>query len=293
MAAISRPPAAIRLSANLTATGRGGMITPSAGCRDWYCQLPGTAFEVIPVGAKSALMIYSDGSPAELLRSAPPPDEGKTAALVAATRAGPAGAAGPGGTLGDEIYPAEGIVYAGSFPGIDVLCDRDVMTGRPSQLPGRLLAPGAGRRVTLHAMHSASDWLGYAVWQDGVLVRSLSLSPDGGITEDIGAPLPFEASFWAGEHPVASSRQFPGRPPYPLPFHPLELGEAALLALAGFAVEGRPADYLIDPWAVRLISYRATPASPVTSADLQAFARTHKRTSYTFGPDGSLIPKAD
>ena len=118
-------------------------------------------------------------------------------------------AAGPGGTLGDEIYPAEGIVYAGSFPGIDVLCDRDVMTGRPSQLPGRLLAPGAGRRVILHAMHSASDWLGYAVWQDGVLLRSLSLSPDGGITEDIGAPLPFEAPFWAGEHPVVGGGNFP------------------------------------------------------------------------------------
>jgi hypothetical protein len=241
------------------------------------------------VGAKSALMIYADGSPAELLRSAPPPDEGKTAALVAATRPGPALAAGPGGTLGDEIYPAEGIVYAGSFPGVDVLCDRDVMTGRPSQSPGRLLAPGAGRRVILHAMHSASDWLAYAVWQDGALLRSLSLSPDGGITEDIGNPLPFEAPFWAGEHPVADS----GRPPYPLPFHPLELGDAALLALAGFAVEGRPADDLMDPWAVRLTSYQVTPASPVTSADPRAFVLTHKRTRYTFGPGGSLIPKAD
>ena len=69
-------------------------------------------------------------------------------------------------------------------------------------------------------------------------------------------------------------------------------GDAALLALAGFAVEGRPADDLIDPWAVRLTSYQETPASPVTSSDLQAFVRTHKRTSYT-GPGGSLIPKAD
>lgn len=31
----------------------------------------------------------------------------------------------------------------------------------------------------------------------------------------------------------------------------------------------------------------------VTEADLQAFMRTHKRTRYTFGPDGSLIPLAD
>jgi hypothetical protein len=98
------------------------------------------------VGAKSALMIYADGSPAELLRSAPPLDEGKTAALVADTRPGSAVAAGPGGTLGDEIYPAEGIVHAGSFPGIDVLRDRDVMTGRPSQLPAAcwLAMPGVG-----------------------------------------------------------------------------------------------------------------------------------------------------
>jgi hypothetical protein len=58
-------------------------------------------------------------------------------------------------------------------------------------------------------------------------------------------------------------------------------------------VEGRPADDLIDPWAVRLTSYHVAPASPVTSDDLQAFVRTHKRTRYTFGPDGSLIPKAD
>jgi hypothetical protein len=122
---------------------------------------------------------------------------------------------------------------------------------------------------------------------------SLSLSPDGGITEDIGAPLPFEASFWAGEHPVASSGQFPGRPPYPLPFHPLELGDAGLLALAGFTVEGRPADDLIDPWAVRLAGYQTASASRGASADPQAFVRTHKRTRYTSGPDGSLIPKAD
>ena len=55
-------------------------------------------------------------------------------------------------------------------------------------------------------MHSASDWLGYAVWQDGVLLRSLSLSPNGGITEDIGAPLTFEASFWVGEHTLGNCR---------------------------------------------------------------------------------------
>jgi hypothetical protein len=104
------------------------------------------------------------------------------------------------------------------------------MTGRPSQSPGRLLAPGAGRRVILHAMHSASNWLAYAVWQEGSCSARSACHQTAGSPMTSGAPLPFEASFWAGEHPVA-----------------LELGDAALLALAGFAVEGRPADDLIDP----------------------------------------------
>jgi hypothetical protein len=71
--------------------------------------LPGAAFEVISVGAKSALMIYVDGSPAELLSSPPPPAESKTAALVAATRPGSAAAAGPGGTLGDDSTYRSGV----------------------------------------------------------------------------------------------------------------------------------------------------------------------------------------
>ncbi|WP_433329831.1 DUF6928 family protein [Spirillospora sp. CA-294931] len=32
----------------------------------------------------------------------------------------------------------------------------------------------------------------FGVWEDGRLLRSLSLSTDGGIGENIGEPLPFE-----------------------------------------------------------------------------------------------------
>jgi hypothetical protein len=49
-------------------------------------------------------------------------------------------------------------------------------------------------------MHSVSDTLAFAVWKDGVLVRSLSLSPHGGIAEDLGERLEFEEAYWAGEH---------------------------------------------------------------------------------------------
>ncbi|MEU6287191.1 hypothetical protein [Streptomyces sp. NPDC046988] len=64
------------------------------------------------------------------------------------------------------------------------------------------MAASVGRRLILHAMHSAVDWLAFAVWEDGRLDRSLSLSPDSGVTENIGEPLPFELPYWAGERPA-------------------------------------------------------------------------------------------
>lgn len=240
------------------------------------------------MGAKTALLVYTDGSPADLLRRPPAPDHDRTSALVAATQPGWTERGGTAGSLFDDIYPPEGLVYAGSFPGIDVLCDQHVMVDRPSQLPAHLREPGAGRRMILHAMHSASDWSAYGVWRDGVLLRSLSLAPGYGVIEDIGAPLPFEAPFWAGEHPVIPAP--PDRSVYPLPFHPLDLGEAALRELVGFVLEGEPVDSDIDADAVELTGFPVPPANPASTAGIGEFIRTHKRTRYTMGPGGSLIP---
>jgi hypothetical protein len=241
-----------------------------------------------PVGAKTALLVYTDGDPADLLRRPATPDVVKTGELVAATHPGWIRSGGmAGGFLSDHIYPPEGLVYAGSFPGVDVLCDRAVMADRPSQLPAQFHLPGAGRRMILHVMHSVSDWFGYALWHDGTLLRSLSLAPDGGIIEDIGDRQPFEAAFWAGEHPVIPAS---GRASYPLPFHPLELGEVALHELMGFTLEGRQAPSDVQAEAVRLLKFTVPPDNPVTQADVDAFRRTHRRTTYTIGPDGSLTP---
>ncbi len=109
----------------------------------------------------------------------------------------------------------------------------------PSQLPQRFLDAARGRTLVLHAMHSVVDWLAFALWRDGVLIRSLSVSPGGGIQEDIGERLEFELPFWAGERPVEIDPAWgEDQDPYPLPFHPLELGEEALRALFGFVIEG-------------------------------------------------------
>src|SRR5262249_12934786 len=80
-----------------------------------------------------------------------------------------------GSTLGDGVYPPKGTVYAASWPGAEVIGDQEVMIDAPSRLPEHLVTASAGRRLILHAMHSVVDWLAFAVWEDGRLVRSLSL----------------------------------------------------------------------------------------------------------------------
>lgn len=215
------------------------------------------------MGAKTGLLVYADGDAAELLRGVPAgtPDRDPTDALV--RRLYPGAAVEPAGrtALGEGVYPPPGIVCAGAWPGIEVVADQGFMIDRPSELPARLLAAGAGRRLVLHAMHSVVDWLAFAVWEDGRLVRSLSLSPDGGVEEDLGEPLPFEAPYLAGERAVDAA-PWPGEEPrpYPLPFHPLELGEDALRALCGFVLEGVPDPRDADSDAVGLHRYRVSGA---------------------------------
>jgi hypothetical protein len=232
------------------------------------------------LGAKTALLAYAAEDPVESLRLAVEPDPAATLALVAATHPGWSGTASSASTLDEGCYPEQGTLYAGSFPGIDVLCDRDVMNYRPSEFPGRYLDVAAGRRVMLHAMHSVSDSLTYAVWEHGALLRSLVISP-AGIAENIGTPLPFEEPYWAGERPVGDG--------YSLPFHPLDLGNDALRALLGFILEGRTQATDIDAGAVRLTGFSVPPERPITPDMVAEFVRTHRRTSYTMGPDGELI----
>ncbi|GAA2124098.1 DUF6928 family protein [Actinomadura napierensis] len=142
------------------------------------------------MGAKTAVLIYTDGHPADLLCSATEPDLPATTALISRTNPGWDGSTASSGDLQDYFCPDQGIAYAGSFPGIDVLCDRQVMVDRPSHLPAHLLHASAYRgRVILHAVHSVTDWFAYAIWENGTLLRSLSLSPDSGVIESIGTPL--------------------------------------------------------------------------------------------------------
>jgi hypothetical protein len=88
----------------------------------------------------------------------------------------------------------------------------------------------------------------------GTLIRSLSLSPGSGILEDVGARLHFEEPYWSGRHPVSDDED--EQKAYPLPFHPLELGEAAIEELFGYQLEGLIDRTVLEPETIPLVRYK-------------------------------------
>ncbi|MFF5634921.1 DUF6928 family protein [Streptomyces sp. NPDC012825] len=96
-------------------------------------------------------------------KAADEPQMEGTAALVARVFPSWGIESAEGGALDESTYPPEGLTYAANFPGVDLVCDRRLMFDRPSEPPAHLLEAAEGRRVVLHAMHSVSDRLAFAV----------------------------------------------------------------------------------------------------------------------------------
>lgn len=203
------------------------------------------------MGAKTCMIAFCDGDAGAALRLRPGLDREASRLLVQSLFPSDKFSPAQDSTLA-EAYPRGREVFAGVFPSLSIVSAAEFAPDRPSKLDGRYLKPGAGRFVYLHAMHSVVDWFAYAVWKDGVLIRSLSVSPDNGVMEDLGEQRAFEVPFWAGERAVDGDESGEDSG-YPLPFHPLELGEAALLDLFGFQLEG--ADGGLDPFEVPLCAF--------------------------------------
>jgi hypothetical protein len=245
------------------------------------------------MGAKTALLAFTEGDIRPALMGATRSERAETETLVRRVYPGYDVAPVDDGTLWDCVYPPDDITYATKLAGAEVFCDRRLVLDRPSELPEHLREAGAGMRIIMHGMHSVVDWLCFAVWEDGELIRSLSLSPDGGVEENIGEPYDFELPYWAGAHPVEPVSGWPDEGPYPLPFHPLELGEEALRALFGFVLEGHPDPDDIEAAGVHLHGFRVTDPSGQEQATREAAyaqARQAMGTPQMFrmGPGGTM-----
>lgn len=208
------------------------------------------------MGAKTWMLVYANGSPMASFAATPVLDRGTTQAWLAELfpqeRMEPT-------TDGSLSYtnPPDDAVFAGCFGNVAVVAASEFAIDRPSQLPENFLHAAKGRDVYLHAMHSVADWFAFAVWRGGTLQRSLSLSPDSGIMENIGKPLAFEHPYWSGEHPAIDPEDMDDdEPDYPLPFHPLELGEAALRELFGYQLEGYVDPTMFEPEAIPLMCFK-------------------------------------
>ena len=203
------------------------------------------------MGAKSWMIAYSDGPPRRILSARPQVDEAATDALVDTLFRG---ASRIGETDLFAINPPDNEIVAGVFPGMALLAAADFGIDYPSKLAPRFIEQAPNRMIHLHAMHSVVDWFAFGVWDQGRLVRSLSLSPDHGVMEDEGEKLSFEEPYWAGTHPAVEDDE-----EYAFPFHPLDLAEVVLAELFGFVLEGTPLDESVDPDDVTLLRYRRRP----------------------------------
>jgi hypothetical protein len=166
----------------------------------------------------------------------------------------------PGVTLKEQedgrlafLNPGQREVFIGVYGDLKIIAHSDLAADLLSRIDDRWHGPDLGATTYVHATHSVVDWCAFALWEKGQLVRALSVAPDGGVLEDIGAKLPFEVPFWDGSFAVESETA--DEEPYPLPFHPLELSEAALLAILGFQFEGHPDDWVCDPAEIPIMKF--------------------------------------
>jgi hypothetical protein len=131
------------------------------------------------MGAKTWMLVLADAHAREAFAGIPQLDREATQKLAHALF--PDEKLEPVGD-GDLSYtcPLDNELHVGCFPGVSVVAAKEFGIDYPSKLPRRFIAAGGGGTVILHAMHSVVDWFAYAIWTNGRLRRSLSVSPDSG-----------------------------------------------------------------------------------------------------------------
>ncbi len=201
------------------------------------------------MGAKAWFAAYFDGDPKAILGGDPKLD--RAASLHLAKRLLP-GAQLQEQEDGDLSYlnPGDNEVFVGDYGDLKIIAHHELGVDFLSRIDARWHDPEIGSTAYVHATHSVVDWFAFAIWQQGKLVRALSLSPDSGILEDIGGKLPFEAPFWDGSRALGDEEE------YPLPFHPLDLAEEALLANLGFQFEGQFEQWVVDPVDIPIMRFQ-------------------------------------
>lgn len=209
------------------------------------------------MAAKRSMLVYSEGNAKEILKSQPELD--REASIELARKLFPSKKFTPiedGNLCFSNPYKDQ--LYVGSFPGMTVVSSDAIVLDYPSRLPQSLINTDLGNTLYLFAMHSAVEWFAYAIWKNGTLVRSLSVSGnDGQILEDIGPRQPFEEFHWSEGHPLFENPEEENCSPFN--FNPLDLGDAALKEYLGYRIKGYSDASHIDPKKIPLVGLQKLP----------------------------------
>jgi len=205
------------------------------------------------MGAKTWMIAYVDDASQNVLKSNPELDRAASLELAKILFPNDNLKEIENGDLSNTC-PPDNEVYIGCYPGLNIIAAKEFALDYPSKLDRRFIDFGKGKKIYLHAMHSAVDWFAFAIWSNHKLERSLSLSPDSGILEDIGSKLPFEEPYWNGNKPVFESKD--DKEEYPFCFHPLELGEEALSELFGYNLEGEMKSTNAEPENISVLHFK-------------------------------------
>ncbi len=203
------------------------------------------------MGAKAWMLVYGHDNAKQILSQYPKYDRQKTDEILNQLY--------PGQQLKfvnevelSEMNPSKNEIIAGYFGSVFIIASDEFSKDNPSKLDPKFLHLDGFTNLYLHAMHSVVDFFAYGVWEKGNLTRSLSLSPESNIIEDIGTPLDFEKEYWQGKYPAVDSEE----DEYPLPFHPLDLAEESLKFFLGYQLEGNFEGDLIEVEDISLARYK-------------------------------------
>lgn len=168
------------------------------------------------------------------------------------------------GNLGDDCYP-QMRVYVGTFGDTWI-----VASAHDSLLDWSPRPAERGRNAFRVFMHSVVTMAGFTYWGADGSRREFVGSWEDGAPVNVGDPLPFEHSFWAGEQdPDGEANAIHGSD---MPFNPMDLGEEALRAFFGFVGEGVPTPTDLDAFDVVLHGFAlvSTPPVPVAAPTLRS-----------------------
>ena len=117
------------------------------------------------MGAKTWMLVYSNGNAADTLHRKPQLDREKSAAL--AEELFPSCRLNP---LGDvdlsDTCPRGRKIHVGCYDDVNIVAAKEFGIDRPSTLKNSFLDPHLGNTICLHAMHSVVDWFAYATWRN-------------------------------------------------------------------------------------------------------------------------------